>query len=75
MARYKVLKRSFINGQIQEVGAIVEYEGDVGSNLGAEDAEIVETPGESNAFPPANPADLPKPKGAKPKGEQAPAST
>lgn len=61
MARYKVLKRSFVNGQVHEVGAIVEYDGEVGSNLGPEDTVIEPTLGDINAFPPANLADLPKP--------------
>ena len=33
MAKYRVLEKSFINNAIREEGEIVEYDGEVGSNL------------------------------------------
>ena len=39
MAKYRVLERSYINRIIQEEGAIVEYDGEVSTNL-----ELIEEP-------------------------------
>ena len=39
MAKYRVLERSFINNALLEEGAIVEYDGEVASNL-----ELIEEP-------------------------------
>ena len=33
MAKYRVLEKSFINGDIYEEGAIVEYDGEASGNL------------------------------------------
>ena len=33
MARYRVLKRSFINSALREEGDIVDWEGEAGDNL------------------------------------------
>lgn len=33
MARYRVLKRSFINSALRGVGDVIEFDGEAGSNL------------------------------------------
>ena len=50
MAKYRVLEQSFINNSLVEVGAIVEYDGEVAGNL-----ELIEEPKSKKAK--AAPAD------------------
>ncbi|GAN88048.1 hypothetical protein LU298_11455 [Komagataeibacter intermedius] len=38
MAKYKVLTKSYIGGKVEEPGAIIQYDGNPGSNLEPLDA-------------------------------------
>lgn len=33
MARYRVLKRSFMNGSLREEGDVIDFDGEAGKNL------------------------------------------
>ena len=43
MARYRVLKRSFINSALREEGDVIDFDGEAGSNLSRLDPPEAET--------------------------------
>lgn len=60
MARYRVKARSFINNQIVEPGAIVEFTGRPGSNLEKVEAAAKVAPPAPKDPAPAKDTDKPK---------------